>query len=100
MACFLTPIAYPQVTYRVAMSSISSPSLYALIWTQYRLGFIKVIALNLLNAAVSVGIIAYINHTFLSSQVFEALSWLSFAQFSGLVLLLHATSFSSQYALT
>ncbi len=100
MACFLTPIAYPQVTYRVAMSSISSPSLYALIWTQYRLGFIKVIALNLLNAAVSIGIIAYINHTFLSSQVFEALSWLSFAQFSGLVLLLLATSFSSQYALT
>lgn len=85
------------------MSAISPPptsSLYTLIWTQYRLGFVKVIVLNLINAAVSVGIIAYINHTFLSGQIFEALSWQSFAQFLAMVLLLLLTSFASQYALT
>nr|WP_255016386.1 ATP-binding cassette domain-containing protein [Psychrobacter sp. PraFG1]UTT87650.1 ATP-binding cassette domain-containing protein [Psychrobacter sp. PraFG1] len=46
------------------------------------------------------GIIAYINHTFLSGQIFEALSWQSFAQFLAMVLLLLLTSFASQYALT
>ncbi|PKH81996.1 multidrug ABC transporter permease/ATP-binding protein [Psychrobacter sp. 4Bb] len=75
-------------------------SLYHMIWANYRLPFLKVILLNLVNAAVSVGIIAYINHTFISQSVFDTLSWLSLAQFSLLVLLLLVTTFLSQYALT
>jgi len=71
-----------------------------MIWANYRLPFLKVILLNLINATVSVGIIAYINHTFISQPVFDILSWLSLAQFSLLVLLLLVTTFLSQYALT
>jgi len=71
-----------------------------MIWANYRLPFLKVILLNLINAAVSVGIIAYINHTFISQPVFDTLSWLSLGQFSLLVLLLLVTTFLSQYALT
>ena len=82
------------------MSSRTSSSLYHLIWVQYRLLFLKVILLNLVNAAVSVGIIAYINHTFISQPVFNTLSWVSLGYFSVLVLLLLITTFISQYALT
>ncbi|KAF0567844.1 ABC-type siderophore export system, fused ATPase and permease component [Psychrobacter nivimaris] len=81
-------------------SSRTTASLYHMIWANYRLPFLKVILLNLINAAVSVGIIAYINHTFISQPVFDTLSWLSLAQFSLLVLLLLVTTFLSQYALT
>lgn len=82
------------------MSSRTSSSLYHLIWVQYRLPFLKVILLNLVNAAVSVGIIAYINHTFISQPVFNTLSWVSLGYFAVLVLLLLITTFISQYALT
>ncbi|WP_298810948.1 multidrug ABC transporter permease/ATP-binding protein [uncultured Psychrobacter sp.] len=82
------------------VSSRTTASLYHMIWANYRLPFLKVILLNLVNAAVSVGIIAYINHTFISQPVFDALSWLSLGQFSLLVLLLLVTTFLSQYALT
>jgi len=82
------------------MSSRASTSLYHMIWAQYRLPFLKVILLNLINAAVSVGIIAYINHTFISQPVFNTLSWASLGQFVLLVLLLLMTTFVSQYALT
>ncbi|AOY42710.1 putative ABC transporter ATP-binding protein [Psychrobacter sp. AntiMn-1] len=71
-----------------------------MIWAQYRLPFLKVILLNLINAAVSVGIIAYINQTFISQPVFNTLSWSSLGQFALLVLLLLVTTFVSQYALT
>jgi len=71
-----------------------------MIWAHYRLPFLKVILLNLVNAAVSVGIIAYINHTFISQSVFSALSWVSLGYFVALVLLLLVTTFLSQYALT
>ena len=81
-------------------SSRTTTSLYYMIWAHYRLPFLKVILLNLINAAVSVGIIAYINHTFISQPVFDTLSWLSLAQFSLLVILLLVTTFLSQYALT
>ena len=81
-------------------SSRMTASLYHMIWANYRLPFLKVILLNLVNAAVSVGIIAYINHTFISQPVFDTLSWLNLAQFSLLVLLLLVTTFFSQYALT
>ncbi|MFI8555580.1 multidrug ABC transporter permease/ATP-binding protein [Psychrobacter sp. NPDC077938] len=81
-------------------SSRTTASLYHMIWANYRLPFLKVILLNLINAAVSVGIIAYINHTFISQPVFDTLSWLSLGQFSLLVLLLLVTTFLSQYALT
>ncbi len=82
------------------MSSHATVSLYQMIWTHYRLPFVKVIFLNLVNAAVSVGIIAYINHTFISQPVFNTLSWASLGQFSALVVLLLVTTFLSQYALT
>lgn len=82
------------------MSSRTTVSLYNMIWAHYRLPFLKVIFLNLVNAAVSVGIIAFINHTFISQPVFNTLSWLSLGQFSMLVLLLLVTTFVSQYALT
>jgi multidrug/microcin transport system ATP-binding/permease protein len=82
------------------VSSRTTASLYHMIWANYRLPFLKVILLNLVNAAVSVGIIAYINHTFISQPVFDTLSWLSLGQFSLLVLLLLVTTFLSQYALT
>jgi len=82
------------------VSSRTTASLYHMIWANYRLPFLKVILLNLINAAVSVGIIAYINHTFISQPVFDTLSWLSLGQFSLLVLLLLVTTFLSQYALT
>jgi putative ATP-binding cassette transporter len=82
------------------MSSHATVSLYHMIWAHYRLPFLKVILLNLVNAAVSVGIIAYINHTFISQPVFNTLSWLSLGQFAMLVLLLLVTTFVSQYALT
>jgi len=82
------------------MSSRTSSSLYHMIWAQYRLPFLKVILLNLVNAAVSVGIIAYINHTFISQPVFNTLSWVSLGYFSALVLLLLITTFLSQYTLT
>ncbi|PKG36553.1 multidrug ABC transporter permease/ATP-binding protein [Psychrobacter sp. Sarcosine-3u-12] len=82
------------------MSSRATVSLYHMIWAHYRLPFLKVIFLNLVNAAVSVGIIAYINHTFISQPVFNTLSWASLGQFSALVLLLLVTTFVSQYALT
>jgi len=82
------------------MSSRASTSLYHMIWAQYRSPFLKVILLNLINAAVSVGIIAYINHTFISQPVFNTLSWASLGQFVLLVLLLLMTTFVSQYALT
>ena len=55
------------------MSSRASVSLHHMIWAQYRLPFLKVILLNLINAAVSVGIIAYINQTFISQPVFNTL---------------------------
>jgi len=82
------------------VSSRTTASLYHMIWANYRLPFLKVILLNLVNAAVSVGIIAYINHTFISQPVFVTLSWLSLGQFSLLILLLLVTTFLSQYALT
>ena len=82
------------------MPSRTSSSLYHLIWVQYRLPFLKVILLNLVNAAVSVGIIAYINHTFISQPVFNTLSGMSLGYFAVLVLLLLITTFISQYALT
>ena len=82
------------------MSSRASVSLHHMIWAQYRLPFLKVILLNLINAAVSVGIIAYINQTFISQPVFSTLSWSSLGQFALLVLLLLVTTFVSQYALT
>ncbi|MEN8624886.1 multidrug ABC transporter permease/ATP-binding protein [Psychrobacter proteolyticus] len=82
------------------VSSRTTASLYHMIWANYRLPFLKVILLNLVNAAVSVGIIAYINHTFISQPVFDTLSWLSLGQFSLLILLLLVTTFLSQYALT
>lgn len=82
------------------MSSRASVSLHHMIWAQYRLPFLKVILLNLINAAVSVGIIAYINQTFISQPVFSSLSWSSLGQFALLVLLLLVTTFVSQYALT
>ena len=82
------------------MSSRATVSLYHMIWAHYRLPFLKVILLNLVNAAVSVGIIAYINHTFISQPVFSTLSWASLGQFSALVVLLLVTTFVSQYALT
>ena len=82
------------------MSSRATVSLYQMIWAHYRLPFLKVIFLNLVNAAVSVGIIAYINHTFISQPVFNTLSWASLGQFSALVVLLLVTTFVSQYALT
>ncbi|MGO2277315.1 MULTISPECIES: multidrug ABC transporter permease/ATP-binding protein [unclassified Psychrobacter] len=85
---------------RTTASSRTTTSLYHMIWAHYRLPFLKVILLNLVNAAVSVGIIAYINHTFISQPVFDTLSWLSLAQFSLLVILLLVTTFLSQYALT
>ena len=82
------------------MSSRTAPSLYHMIWAYYRKPFLKVILLNLVNAAVSVGIIAYINHTFISQPIFDRLSWISLGQFSLLVLSLLVTTFLSQYALT
>ncbi|MCG3807860.1 multidrug ABC transporter permease/ATP-binding protein [Psychrobacter sp. Ps4] len=82
------------------MSSRTTVSLYHMIWAHYRLPFLKVIFLNLVNAAVSVGIIAFINHTFISQPVFNTLSWASLGQFSALVVLLLVTTFLSQYALT
>ncbi|MGP9492776.1 multidrug ABC transporter permease/ATP-binding protein [Psychrobacter sp. AOP7-B1-24] len=82
------------------MSSRATVSLYHMIWAHYRLPFLKVILLNLINAAVSVGIIAYINHTFISQPVFDTLSLLSLGYFSALVILLLITTFLSQYALT
>ncbi|MDN3453288.1 MULTISPECIES: multidrug ABC transporter permease/ATP-binding protein [unclassified Psychrobacter] len=82
------------------MSSRTTASLYHMIWANYRLPFLKVILLNLINAAVSVGIIAYINHTFISQPVFDTLSWLSLGYFSALIALLLVTTFLSQYALT
>lgn len=82
------------------MSSHATVSLYQMIWAHYRLPFLKVIFLNLVNAAVSVGIIAYINQTFISQPVFNTLSWASLGQFSALVVLLLVTTFVSQYALT
>ena len=82
------------------MSSRATASLYHMIWSHYRLPFLKVILLNLVNAAVSVGIIAYINHTFISQPVFNILSWQSLGYFSTLVVLLLVTTFLSQYALT
>lgn len=82
------------------MSSRAKASLYHMIWAHYRLPFLKVILLNLVNAAVSVGIIAYINHTFISQPVFNTLSWVSLGYFSALVILLLITTFISQYALT
>lgn len=82
------------------MSSRTTVSLYHMIWAHYRLPFLKVIFLNLVNAAVSVGIIAFINHTFISQPVFNTLSWASLGQFSALVVLLLITTFLSQYALT
>ena len=82
------------------MSSRASVSLHHMIWAQYRLPFLKVILLNLVNAAVSVGIIAYINQTFISQPVFNILSWSSLGQFALLVLLLLVTTSVSQYALT
>ncbi|MGP9705550.1 ABC transporter transmembrane domain-containing protein [Psychrobacter sp. AOP31-E1-50] len=82
------------------MSSRATASLYHMIWSHYRLPFLKVILLNLVNAAVSVGIIAYINHAFISQPVFNTLSWQSLGYFSALVVLLLVTTFLSQYALT
>ncbi|MGE6329486.1 cyclic peptide export ABC transporter [Psychrobacter pacificensis] len=82
------------------MSSRASVSLHHMIWAQYRLPFLKVILLNLVNAAVSVGIIAYINQTFISQSELTTLSWSSLGQFALLVLLLLVTTFVSQYALT
>ncbi|AMT97169.1 MULTISPECIES: multidrug ABC transporter permease/ATP-binding protein [Psychrobacter] len=82
------------------MSSRTPSSLYRMIWAYYRLPFLKVILLNLVNAAVSVGIIAYINHTFISQPVFNTLSWLSLGYFAGLIVLLLVTTFISQYTLT
>ncbi|WP_201591508.1 multidrug ABC transporter permease/ATP-binding protein [Psychrobacter fozii] len=82
------------------MSSRTTTSLYNMIWAHYRLPFLKVILLNLVNAAVSVGIIAYINHTFISQPVFDTLSLLSLGYFAALIALLLVTTFLSQYALT
>ena len=82
------------------MSSRASTSLYHMIWAQYRWPFLKVILFNLVNAAVSVGIIAYINQTFINQSELTTLSWSSLGQFVLLVLLLLVTTFVSQYALT
>lgn len=82
------------------MSYSSADSLYQLIWSRHRWAFLKVVALNLVNALVGVGIIAYINHAFINQAAFSSVSWLSLGYFFIIVIVLLFFTFISQYALT
>lgn len=80
-----------------AATTSPDSSIWRLIWQSQRVGFLKVIALNLLNALVGVLTIAYINQFLLSGQ---SLLWQSLAIFLGLIIALLTTTFFSQFALT
>lgn len=82
------------------MASRDTSSLFQMIWSHYRLPFLKVILLNFITMAISVGIVAYINQTFISQSDFTTFSWSSLGYFSVLVVLLLVATFLSQYALT
>lgn len=81
----------------IEIKTTPDSSIWRLIWQSHRMAFVKVIALNLLNAPVGVLTIAYINQALLSGK---SLSWQSLAVFLGLIFALLATTFISQFALT
>ncbi|WP_395146016.1 multidrug ABC transporter permease/ATP-binding protein (plasmid) [Moraxella atlantae] len=81
----------------IEIKTTPDSSIWRLIWQSHRMAFVKVIALNLLNALVGVLTIAYINQALLSGK---SLSWQSLAVFLGLIFALLATTFISQFALT
>lgn len=92
-------------------SPISEPTLWQLLWRQHRKSMLSVVALNLLTAAVGIGVIAFINRYFLSgSEVGGAALaqtwsqgvgiWGYTAAFFGLIVLQLLTTFVSQFALT
>ncbi|UQY42958.1 multidrug ABC transporter permease/ATP-binding protein [Erwinia sp. PK3-005] len=71
--------------------------LLSVVYKQYRWPFIAVIVLNLLSAALGIGIIAYINHELIVT-INASLAVLP--TFLGLLLLLMAVTLASQLALT
>lgn len=71
--------------------------LLSVVYNQYRWPFIAVIVLNLLSAALGIGIIAYINHELIVT-INASLAVLP--TFLGLLLLLMAVTLASQLALT
>lgn len=81
----------------IEIKTTPDSSIWRLIWQSHRMAFVKVIALNLLNALVGVLTIAYTNQALLSGK---SLSWQSLAVFLGLIFALLATTFISQFALT
>lgn len=75
-------------------------TLWGLIWQQHRLAFIKVMLLNLLNALVNVGIVAFINRYLINRIDDTAGHWQVLAIFLVAIVGLLATTFFSQLALT
>ena len=71
--------------------------LLSVVYKQYRLPFIAVILLNLLSAALGIGMIAWINRELIVSV---NASMTVLPQFLGLLLLLMAVTLASQLALT
>lgn len=71
--------------------------LLSVVYKQYRWPFIAVIVLNLLSAALGIGMIAWINHELIASV---NASMTVLPQFLGLLLLLMVVTLASQLALT
>lgn len=72
-------------------------SIWKLIWQSHRLAFSYVIGLNLINALVGVGVIAFINSQLISQT---QVSWQVLPLFLLLIVALLVTTFVSQLALT
>ena len=71
--------------------------LLRLVWRQYRLPFVLVLALSLASAALGIGLIAFINQRLIATV---DLSLAVLPAFLGLLLLLMAVTLASQLALT
>lgn len=93
------------------LSASDEPTLWQLLWRQHRKSLLIVVTLNLLTAAVGIGVIAFINRYFLNggaaSHDFIAATgaqgvgiWGYTAAFCGLIVLQLLTTFVSQFALT
>lgn len=78
------------------MLSMKQSTLSTLLWQTHQSALWQVVILNLINALVNVGVLAFIHHYLFDAHFVMADLW----WFFGLIALLLLTTFLSQYALT
>ncbi|MGM8872354.1 multidrug ABC transporter permease/ATP-binding protein [Psychrobacter sp. 2Y5] len=105
-------MSYPSAkSLSVHANDASELTLWQLLWRQQRKALLTVVALNLLTAAVGIGVIAFINSYFLAANPdtsalvagvsgFDDRAWMYTSAFFALIILQLLTTFISQFALT